>query len=103
MKKEATKLGIIPLEDRVLLKELKQEAQQKTKSGIILPESADKDSGVRRGKIVAVGDGKYTDGTLIPMKVTVGDVVLYSWGDKIKVDGEEYTILREAEISAIIK
>jgi chaperonin GroES len=104
MKKQSL-IGIVPLEDRVLLKEIKEEtAQHKTKSGIFLPESADKDTGgIRRGTVVAIGAGRLDDGEVIPMNVKVGDTVLYTWGEKIKIDGEEYTILREAEIAAIIK
>lgn len=95
---------IIPLSDRVLIKELNQEEKdRKTNSGIIIPDSVHEDKGSKKGKVVAVGDGKYEDGKLIPMKVKIGDVVLFSWGDEIKIDGEEYQIVNESSILAIIK
>lgn len=94
------KINIIPLHDKVLLQEVKV-STTKTASGIILPDSGDKDT--RRGKVVAVGAGRYEDGDLIPMTVQVGDEVLYSWGDKILHEGVEYTLIPESNIAAIIK
>lgn len=93
---------IEPLFDKVLLREVKA-IDLKTKSGIILPESANPDKDTNKGEVVAVGPGRYDDGKLIPMHVRVGDTVIYSWGDKMKIDGEEYTIVSESNISAIIK
>jgi chaperonin GroES len=93
---------IVPLGDRVLVRDLGNEEMYKTTaSGIILPETA-KDEGGKRGKVVAVGEGRFEHGVRIPLSVEVGQTVLYSWGDKISVSGEEYIIVRESEIIAII-
>ena len=100
---KASKLPIAPLGDRVLLKELGEADMQKTTaSGIIIPDSADKDSGGKRGRVIAVGAGKIEDGKLVPVRVSVGQTVLYQWGDKIKIGGEEYVIVRESEIIAVL-
>jgi chaperonin GroES len=99
---KASDIGVVPLHDKVLLKELKEESS-KTKSGIYLPESAGKSDDMKRGEVVAVGPGHYDDGVLIPMGVSVGDVVLYAWGEKVTIDGVEYTLIGEGNISAIIK
>ena len=101
-KVSVSKVNIEPLADRVLIKE--EEAKQtKTTSGIYIPETVDADKSTKRGEVVAVGEGKYEDGKIVPMKVKIGDIVLYSWGDKVEVEGEKYIIVREGEISAIIK
>jgi chaperonin GroES len=101
-KKENTKGKIKPLLDRVLLRE--EEAKtSKTQSGIYIPEGAEKDKGTKRGVVLAVGEGKYENGKLIPVRVKIGDEVLYAWGDQIEVDGEKYVIVRESEISAVVK
>ena len=98
-----TKTPIRPLGDRVLVKELGDAEMYKTSaSGIIIPESADKDDGGKRGKVVAVGAGKTENGHRVALTVQVGDTVIYQWGDKIKIDGEEYVIVRESEIAAIL-
>ena len=93
---------IIPLGDRVLIKELGEEEMFKTSAlGIIIPDSG-KDEGGKRGKVIAVGEGRFDDGVRVPVTVSVDQTVLYSWGDKIKVGGEEYVIVRESEIIAIL-
>lgn len=93
---------ITPLSDRVLIKELGDEEIFKTSaSGIIIPDSG-KDEGGKRGKVIAIGEGKFDDGVRTPLSVQIGQIVLYSWGDKIKVSGEEYVIVRESEIIAIL-
>ena len=94
---------IKPLADRVLIKEDTENKEQKTASGIIIPSSAQEDKGGKRGKVVAVGVGRVEEGKLTPVLVKVGDNVLFQWGDKIKVDEEEYYIVKESEILAIIK
>ena len=100
---KAVKLPIMPLGDRVLVKELgEEEMVKKTASGIILPESADRDSGGKRGKVVAVGSGKWENGKLISPSVKVGETVLYQWGDSIKIGGEEYIIVSEGNIVAVL-
>ncbi len=95
-------MTIKPLADRVVIK--MTEAEETTKSGIILAGSAKEKPQV--AEIVAVGEGKYDEnGKLIPMTVKVGDKVLTSKysGTDVKVDGEEYTIVRQEDILAIVE
>jgi chaperonin GroES len=95
-----------PLGDRVLVKVVKEDKNKKTKSGIIIPDSVTAED-VKFATVVAVGPGLYThNGNLIPMTVEVGDeVVLPSFhqAQKLKFDGEEYDILRESELIAVLK
>ncbi|OHA63225.1 MAG: co-chaperone GroES [Candidatus Wildermuthbacteria bacterium RIFCSPHIGHO2_01_FULL_48_25] len=100
-------MKITPLSDHILLEPMKQE--EKTKSGILLPESVEKEK-PEQGKVIAVGPGKKTeDGKIIPLEVKVGDVVLFKkYGpDEIKVDSaegeKEYLIASEEDILAIIE
>src|SRR3989344_9573300 len=88
-----------PLGERVLIKEIETEERKVTESGIIIPDTAKEDRDSKKGKVVAVGPGKHEDGKLTPMSVKVGDVVLFGWGDKVKIDGEEYYLVRESEIT----
>jgi chaperonin GroES len=99
--KNHTKTSIKPLGDRVLVREILETAQ-KTKSGIYIPDTANADKGMKRGEVVTLGDGRYEDGKRVPMQVKKGDTVLYTWGEKIEVDGVEYVLVRESEISAVI-
>jgi len=94
-------MKIKPLSNRVLLKAL--EAEEKTASGIILPDSAKEKK--QEAEVVAVGPGEIKDGKTVPMSVKLGDVVLYPKysGDDIKVDGEEYTLIEEDKILAIVE
>ena len=94
---------IKPLADRVLVKEDTESKEKKTASGIIIPVSAEEDKGGKRGKIMAVGAGRIDEGKLVPMSVKVGDEILVQWGDNIQIDGEEYYIVKESEILAVIK
>ncbi len=105
MKKESKKIEteIIPLKDRVLIKENKESRENKTLSGIIIPVTVNEDKGSKSGKVIAVGSGSYEDGKLIPVSVKVGDQVLFQWGDKVVVSGEEYFLVKESELLAIIK
>ena len=99
--KTKTKLNLRPLADRVILQ--RAEAEDKTAGGILLPESA-KDK-PKEGKVVAVGDGKILDdGTRLKMSVKVGNRVLFSSyaGTEVKVHGEEFVIMSEPDILAII-
>jgi chaperonin GroES len=91
-----------PLADRVLIRESKSDGE-KRESGIIIPETVKEDRGAKEGVVVAVGEGKYEDGKLIPMKVSVGDTVLYQWGDELKIGGEEFVLVSESNILAIVK
>lgn len=94
-------LNIQPLHDRVVVKPASRE--EVSASGIIIPDSANREK-PERGTVVAVGGGKYEDGDLLPMTVKVGDTVLFSkYGfDEVKIDGQEYFILSESSILAII-
>lgn len=90
-----------PLADRVVVKPIEQES--KTKSGIIIPDTAKEKSHI--GEVLAVGTGKFDDGKLIEMTVKVGDKVLYKeyGGDDFKMDGTEVVILKEEDILGIIE
>ncbi len=90
-----------PLGDRVIVKEVARET--KTKSGIVLPESAKEKS--NEAEVVAVGPGFYQEGKLIEPTIKKGDVVLYSEyaGQKVKVDGDEFTIIRLDDVMAVIE
>lgn len=94
---------IRPLQDRVLIQEDTDSKEKKTSAGIIIPVTVNDDKGARRGTVVAVGPGRTEDGELVAMTVKPGDSVLFSWGDKIKLDDQEYHLVRESEILAIIK
>lgn len=93
---------IQPLADRVIIKEDTESKEQTTASGIIIPISAQEDKSGKRGRVVAVGNGRIEEGKTIALSVSVGDKVLFQWGDKIQVDNEEYYIVKESEILAII-
>ena len=87
-----------PLGDRLLVRPVEEE--EKTASGIVLPDTA-KEKPVK-GKVLAVGDGKIEDGKRIPLEVAEGDEVLYSkyGGTDIVVDGEDLLVLRESDVLA---
>lgn len=95
-------MNIKPLADRVVVKLV--EAEEKTKTGILLTASAQEKPQI--AEVVAVGPGAYTeDGKLIPMEVKVGDKVItgkYS-GTEVKMDGVEYTIVKQSDVLAIVE
>ena len=95
------KFMLKPLQDRVVIKML--EAEETTKGGIILTSSAQEKPQV--AEIVAVGPGGVVDGEKVVMEVKVGDKVLISKyaGTEVKVDGVEYTILRQSDVLAIVE
>ena len=95
-------MKIRPLQDRVIVKRLEEE--EKTKGGIIIPDTAKEKP--QEGKVIAVGKGKVTeDGKLIPLDVKVGDKILFGKysGTEIKIDGEEHLIMREEDILGVIE
>lgn len=94
-------MTIKPLSDRVVTK--MTEAEETTKGGIILTGSAKEKPQV--AEVVAVGPGKTVDGVLVPVSLKVGDKVLMSKysGTEVKIDGVEYTILREEDILAVVE
>jgi len=94
-------MTIKPLGSRVVVKPIEQES--KTKSGIIIPDTAKEKS--HQAEVIAVGPGEYDDGKLVPMTLKVGDKVLYKEyaGDEFKLDGEKVMVLKEEDIIAIIE
>ena len=90
-----------PLQNRVVIKFV--EAEEKTKTGIILTASAQEKPQI--AEIIAVGAGKVEDGKIVPMTVKVGDKVIASKyaGTVVKMDGVEYTVLSEDDILAIVE
>ena len=94
-------ITIRPLADRVLVKRLDEAEEQKV-GGIIIPDTAKEKP--QEAEIVAVGPGRYEDGERVGLEVSVGDKVLigkYS-GTEVKIEGEEYLIMREDDILAIV-
>ena len=90
-----------PLHDRVLVQLL--DGEEKTAGGIIIPDTAKEKPS--EGKIIAVGPGAKTeDGKILPMEVKVGDLVLFGkWsGTEVKIDGVEYSIMKESDIMGIM-
>ena len=94
-------MGIRPLQDRVLVKRLKEE--EKTKGGIIIPDTA-KEKPIE-GEVIAVGNGKVTEkGEVRKLDVKKGDRILFGKysGTEVKIDGEEHLILREDDLLAVL-
>jgi chaperonin GroES len=95
-------MKIRPLQDRVIVKRLEEE--EKTKGGIIIPDTAKEKP--QEGKVIAVGKGKVTeDGKLIPPDVKAGDRILFGKysGTEVKIEGEEHLIMREEDILGVIE
>jgi chaperonin GroES len=94
-------MNLKPLGDRVILK--RQEAEEKTQSGIILPDSAKEKP--QAAIVIAVGPGKEEDGKVTAMQVSEGDKVIYSKysGTEVKFDDEEYVIVNQSDIIAIVE
>jgi len=95
-------MNIRPLNDRILVKRLEQES--KSAGGIIIPDSAKEKPA--EGEIIAVGNGKLNDkGERVALEVKVGDRVLFSkyGGTDVKLDGEEYLIMREDDILGVVE
>lgn len=99
----AKKLSLKPLGDRIVVKPSEKEGEKKLASGIIIPETVDKEKPMK-GEVIAVGLGKYEDGKRVPMQLKIGDKVLFSkYGyDEVKIEGQEYYILSESSILAVI-
>jgi len=96
-------MKIKPISDHVLIEAIAQE--EKTKTGILLPETAEKER-PEQGKIISVGPGRKTSaGKIVPMEVKAGNKVLFTkYGpNEIKVDGKEYLIAKEEDILAILE
>src|SRR2546429_9564142 len=96
-------MKIGPLQERVIGKRL-EEAGEKRKGGIIIPDTAKEKP--QHGKIIAVGKGKVNDdGKVMPLDVKVGDKILFGKysGSEIKIDGEEHLIMREEDILGVVE
>src|SRR5687767_9862876 len=96
--KSATK--VTPLADRVVVKPLEESEQMR--GGLFIPDTAKEKP--QHGEIIAIGQGKYEDGKLVPMTVKVGDKVLYGKysGTEVTIDNEPVLILRESDVLAVI-
>ncbi len=94
---------IKPLHDRVLIRENIDDKEKKTLSGIIIPVTANSDKNGKRGEVVAVGPGRLEDGKIVELSLKVGDKVIFQWGDVVSIDGDEYYLVRESEVLAVIK
>ena len=94
-------MKLVPLGDRVVLKQL--EAEETTKSGIVLPGQAQEQA--PQAEVIAEGPGGGVDGKEVKMEVAVGDKVIYSKysGTEVKLDNEEYIIVKQSDILAIVK
>ena len=94
-------MKLVPLGDRVVLKQL--EAEETTKSGIVLPGQAQEKP--QQAEVIAVGPGGVVDGTEVKMEVATGNKVIYSKyaGTEVKLDGEEYIIVKQSDILAIVE
>ncbi len=99
--KEKAKVKLVPLGDRLVVQ--REASEERTAGGILLPDSA-KDKPTR-GKIVSIGDGRVLDdGSRAPLQVKAGDKVLFTSyaGEQIEVDGEEYLLMSESEVLAVL-
>ena len=94
-------MKLVPLGDRVVLKQVV--AEETTKSGIVLPGQTKEKP--QQAEVVAVGPGGLIDGKEVTMLVSVGDKVIYSKysGTEVELDGEEYLVVKQSDIVAIIK
>ena len=94
-------MTLVPLGDRVVLKQL--EAEETTKSGIVLPGQAQEKP--QQAEVIAVGPGGVVDGKEVKMEVEAGNKVIYSKyaGTEVKLDGEEYIIVKQNDILAIVE
>ena len=94
-------MKLVPLGDRVVLKQL--EAEETTKSGIVLPGQAQEKP--QQAEVIAVGPGGMVEGKEVKMEVVVGDKVIYSKyaGTEVKLDGAEYIIVKQNDILAVVK
>jgi chaperonin GroES len=95
------KFNLEPLDDRIVVKPAEEE--ETTVSGIVIPDTAKEKP--QEGEVVAVGPGRFEEGSRVPMDVKVGDRVLYSkyGGTEVKVEGQEHLVLSARDVLAIVK
>tara|TARA_Y100001963_G_scaffold132082_1_gene190237 strand:+ start:348 stop:656 length:309 start_codon:yes stop_codon:yes gene_type:complete len=95
-----------PVNDKIVVKQIETNNEERTESGIILPDTV-QDGSLVEGKVVATGDGMYSaNGTLIPVICEVGDTILYNKNahkSEHKIDGEEYILMSVNEVLAIVQ
>jgi chaperonin GroES len=93
---------IRPLSDRIVVEP--KETESKTAGGIVIPDTADKDKPMR-GKVVAIGTGKYIEGKMQPLQVKVGDEILFGKyaGTNIKLNEKEWLVMREEDVMGVIE
>ena len=98
--KTATGSKVAPLSDRVVIKAIEETEQMR--GGLYIPDTAKEKP--QMGEIIAVGPGRYEDSKLVPMSVKVGDKVLYGKysGTEVTIDAEQYLILRESDVLAVV-
>ena len=98
--KNATSVKVTPLSDRVVIKSLEDAEQMR--GGLYIPDTAKEKP--QQGEVVAVGPGRYEKDQRVPMEVKVGNKVLYGKysGTEVTIDGEQYLILRESDVLAIV-
>jgi len=97
----ATKVNIKPLEDRIVVQA--NEAETTTASGLVIPDTAKEKP--QEGTVIAVGPGRFENGTRLPLDISVGDTVLYSkyGGTEVKYNTEEYLVLSSRDVLAVIE
>lgn len=97
-----SKSKIRPLADRVVVEP--SEIETKTAGGIVIPDTADKDKPIR-GTVIAIGNGRYIDGTIQPLQVKIGEKVLFGKyaGTNVKLADKEYLVMREEDIMGVIE
>ena len=95
-----------PVNDKIVVKESESNKEEKTASGIILPDTV-QDGGLLEGKVLAASDGMYSaTGTMIPLVVDIGDTILYNKNahkSEHKIDGEDYILMSVNEVMSIVK
>ena len=98
--KQATSVNVGPLADRVVIRSL--EGNEQTRGGLFIPDTAKENP--QEGLILAVGPGRFDEGTRVPMDVKVGDKVLFGKysGTEVMIDGESLLILRESDVLAVL-
>jgi chaperonin GroES len=96
------KKKIRPLSDRVVVEP--REMETKTAGGIVIPDTADKDKPIE-GTVIAIGTGKFVEGKMQPLQVKVGDKILFGKysGTNVKLDDQEYLVMREEDIMGVLE
>ena len=94
-------VSLQPLEDRIVVKP--SEGEEMTASGLVIPDTAKEKP--QEGEVLAVGPGRFEDGTRVPLDVKVGDKVIYSkyGGTEVKYNGEEYLVLSSRDVLAVVE